>query len=117
MEIAESESKNSSAVNEEYDILPNAADIPDDAAAASVAEEVAARPVGDDVASAWDSCHVDKESSPPEAEVTNGESDIVENGNVTKPGSSPNKQSLDHKKKKPLLRKFGSLLKKKGNPK
>ena len=60
---------------------------------------------------------MDKESSHPQAEVTNEGSDAVVKGNVTVSGSLPNMLLLDSKKKKPLLHKFGNLLKKKGNPK
>ncbi|CAA6669654.1 unnamed protein product [Spirodela intermedia] len=82
----------------------------------------------DEEANTWDNCHVDKDSSPqeePESEVlddgaqprvdhVNGGSSVdAENG----VGSSPTKQQQDPKKKKPLLRKFGNLLKKKSNPK
>ena len=109
-------------VNEKYDILPKATDILDDGAANLAMEESVAptpppAPQQEDEANAWDNCHVDKESSHPQDEVTNERSDAVVKGNVTASGSSPNKLLLDSKKKKPLLRKFGNLLKKKGNPK
>ena len=109
-------------VNEEYDILPKAADIPDDGAANLATEEPLTptpppAPQQEDEANAWDNCHMDKESSHTQAEVTNEGSYAVVKGNVTASGSSPNKLLLDSKKKKPLLRKFGNLLKKKVNPK
>ena len=109
-------------VNEEYDILPKAADIPDDGAANLTMEEPSAptpppAPQQEDETNAWDNCHVDKESSHPQAEVTNEGSDAIVKGNVTTCGPLPNKFLLDSMKKKPLLRKFGNLLKKKGNPK
>lgn len=84
----------------------------------------------------WESCKIEKkEFSPerePEQESVEEEADLKADGgesfdqinvtnsseNINDGGSSPSKQQ-NPKKKKPLLRKFGSLLKKKGasNPK
>lgn len=159
--LAEATSKKPGGDNEEYDILPKAAEIPEDGAAGRAAEKAELEdspgeqreangshkpspspsspppplppplrgdePV-DEEANTWDNCHVDRDSSPheePESEaldhgaqprvdhVTGGSSESAENG----VGSSPTKQQQDPKKKKPLLRKFGNLLKKKSNPK
>ncbi|XWS58025.1 hypothetical protein CRYUN_Cryun09bG0223600 [Craigia yunnanensis] len=78
----------------------------------------------------WESCKIEKKEFSPEREpeqesfeeeveskVEGSEGFDQINGlteNVDDGGNSPSKQQL-HKKKKPLLRKFGSLLKKKGS--
>ncbi|KAL3650630.1 hypothetical protein CASFOL_007033 [Castilleja foliolosa] len=74
----------------------------------------------------WESCKIEEKDLLPEGEsfedehIDESKGDGVEsfdqvsvNENVDNGGSSPSKQ-LSQKKKKPLLRKFGNLLKKKG---
>lgn len=68
----------------------------------------------------WESCKIEEKDLSPERETTHDESFEEEvdqvNGveNVENGATSPSKEQQQVKKKKPFIRKFGSLLKKKG---
>ncbi|KAI3506965.1 hypothetical protein L1887_21637 [Cichorium endivia] len=65
----------------------------------------------------WESCKIEEKDLSPERETTHDESfeEEVDQVNGTENGAtSPSKEQQQVKKKKPFIRKFGSLLKKKG---